>query len=289
MFCRIKFHLALPKPKHIPTTVTIAINNMVPATSSVPSANSCPTSLDLPQPSASNGAIVINDNQPKLPTKKGNRAGALNYSNDDISAMLDIVEEEEPLGANHWAVVASKFAKWAKENDRPHRDQDSLKNKFDKLSNMKKKTGDPSCPQPVRRAKHIARAIHNKCAAMTLGGSSDVEDNAVVVANSSEGSEISPRSDRVGEPRKKRKTAATGTVSKARTEQVLVDYLGAMSEHVGAISDCTVQRSSDGLTRNDVVSIVKDEVKESMKPTEELLSKMNSMLERLTSFQRKDV
>ena len=117
-------------------------------------------------------------------------------------------------------MVASNFAKWAEENARPHRDQDSLKNKFDKLSNRKKKTGDPSCPQPVRRAKHIARAIHNKCAAMTLGGSSDGEDNAVVLENSSEGSERSSSSDIVGEPRRKRKTAATGTVSKAKTEQV---------------------------------------------------------------------
>ena len=83
---------------------------------------------------------------------------------------------------------------------------------------MKKKTGDRSCRQPVRRAKHIGRAIYNKCAAMTPRGSSDGKNNAVVVANSSEGSERSPSSDRVGEPRKKMKTAATGTVSKARTE-----------------------------------------------------------------------
>ena len=62
-----------------------------------------------------------------------------------------------------------------------------------------------------------------------------------------------------------------------------------MSEHVGAISGCFVQRWSDGITKNDVVSIVKDELKESMKPTEALLSKMNSMLERLTSYQTKVV
>ena len=68
-----------------------------------------------------------------------------------------------------------------------------------------------------------------------------------------------------------------------------MEYLGAMSEHVGAISDCIVQRSSDGITRNDVVYVVKDELKESMKPTEALLSNMNSILERLTSFQTKDV
>ena len=124
---------------------------------------------------------------------------------------------------------------------------------------------------------------------MKLGGSSDGKDNAVVVANSSEGSERSPSSDKVGAPRNKRKTAATDTVSKARTEQVLVDYLGAMSEQVGSISNCIVQRSSDGITYSDVIFMVKDELKESMKPTGALLSKMNSMLEHLTSSQTKDV
>ena len=68
-----------------------------------------------------------------------------------------------------------------------------------------------------------------------------------------------------------------------------MDYLAAMSEHVEAISDCIVQHSSDGITRNDVVSIAKDELKESMKPTEALLRKMNGILERLTSSQLKDV
>ena len=53
-------------------------------------------------------------------------------------------------------------------------------------------------------------------------GSTDGENNAVVVETSSKGIRRSPFSDRVDEPRKKRKTSATGTVSKEKTEQVLV-------------------------------------------------------------------
>lgn len=40
---------------------------------------------------------------------------------------------------NHRAVVATKFQTGASGNDHPVRDQDSLKNKFDKLANAKKK------------------------------------------------------------------------------------------------------------------------------------------------------
>lgn len=109
----------------------------------------------------------------KHQVRKGNkkykqlRAGALNYSKDDITALLDCVTEVEPLGANQWAIVATKFSAWAQANSRPLCDHDSLKNKFDKLANAKKKTGDPSCPSPVRKAKHISRDIQNKCVGST--------------------------------------------------------------------------------------------------------------------------
>lgn len=105
-----------------------------------------------PPPNGSQRAVVLDSQQAKPQTKKSTRAGALNYSTEDVTAILGIVEEGEPLGANHWAVVASKFTVWVSDNSRPLRDQDYLKNKFDKLANIKKKTGDPSCPEPVRRA-----------------------------------------------------------------------------------------------------------------------------------------
>ena len=61
------------------------------------------------------------------PSKKrrGRRAGAFNYSTEDIDALLDFVEEVLPLGANMWAIVARKFDDWRKINGRPVRDGDS--------------------------------------------------------------------------------------------------------------------------------------------------------------------
>ena len=226
----------------------------------------------------------------KSSSKKTTRAGAPNYSPDDITALLDCVEAEEPLGSNHWAVVAKKFALWAAANSRLERDQDSLKNKFDKLANTKKKTGDPSCPLPVCRAKFIARAIHNKCAAMTLGDSSDGSNTGNEVTPctvASDGtSEENSEEGVVGVRKKKRRTGATGTPTKTKTEHAILEHVGHMTQHIGAISETIRMRSlSSSLSKADVVSIVKQEVNESMKPTHELLLKMNGMLETLSSNQ----
>lgn len=79
------------------------------------------------------------------------RAGALNYSTDYITALLDIVGDVEPLGGNHWTIVAKIFTAWATAQERPLWDQDSQKVDFHKIANTKKNTGDPS------RANHIAR------------------------------------------------------------------------------------------------------------------------------------
>lgn len=51
---------------------------------------------------------------------------------------------------------------------RMSRDIDSLKGKFEKLANTKQRTGDPSCPLDVRRAKHIAREMLSRVNAQTV-------------------------------------------------------------------------------------------------------------------------
>ena len=58
----------------------------------------------------------------------------------DIDSLLDIVANVEPFGMNMWAEVEEKFNEWAMEAERPTRDADSLKSKFDKLTNVNKPT-----------------------------------------------------------------------------------------------------------------------------------------------------
>ena len=85
----------------------------------------------------------------------GKLSGALNYSDDNVDALLDEVASVEPIGVDNWALVVSDFNEYAIENVRPKCDMESLKRKFDKMANMKKRTGDPSFQPRVRRAKHI--------------------------------------------------------------------------------------------------------------------------------------
>ena len=237
----------------------------------------------------------------KRSSTKATRAGAPNYNTEDVTALLDCVEEVEPLGSNHWAIVATRFREWSVDNERPERELDSLRNKFDKLANSKKKTGNPSCPEPVRRAKRIARAIQNKCAAMTLEGSSDEEETEVRAARTSveeevgRGAVVSGSTDdnqseeTLGSMKRKRKTAATGMRrTKCRGDDAIVEHIADMSAHIGVISkslaaETVALSSNESLTKKDVVEIVKNEVRDSMAPTNTMLEQMNNLLQTIVA------
>lgn len=60
-----------------------------------------------------------------------------------------------------WTVSESMFCKWAAAG-RPDRTVDSVKCMFDKLANVNKSTGDPSCTPNIQRSNRIARAILNR-------------------------------------------------------------------------------------------------------------------------------
>ena len=57
-----------------------------------------------------------------------------NYNKEDVSALLDLVEEKLPMGAMGWDAVTSSYNNdYAANTDPPrnHRDRVSLKAKFD--------------------------------------------------------------------------------------------------------------------------------------------------------------
>jgi hypothetical protein len=64
------------------------------------------------------------------PPKRGRPSGAGNYTDDDVTALLDFVEEELPLGQRGWNSVHAKFSKWARQHGRPDRYVKSLETKF---------------------------------------------------------------------------------------------------------------------------------------------------------------
>jgi len=212
------------------------------------------------------------------------RAGSLNYSASDITTLLDCVDDVDPLGANHWCMVAQRFAKWARENSRPERDVDSIKNKFDKLSNAKKRTEDPSCPPSIHRAKEIARNIYTKCSAISIGDDStdntEKEDCIEEACPPHSSSEKQP----IGERQKKRKPAASSVrLHKRRKEDdPLIENIGKLTEYIGTMCH-TVTAPASYVTREEVTAIVKQEITESLAPTNEILKSMHSMLHSLQS------
>jgi hypothetical protein len=85
----------------------------------------------------------------------------------ELNRLFEIIENVLPRGANEWTIVAERY-----NSNRPRgfveRDEESMRNKFKSLRNVKKPTGDPLCPEEVRRAKRIQREIEAKIGVETL-------------------------------------------------------------------------------------------------------------------------
>ncbi|CAN8069349.1 unnamed protein product [Agarophyton chilense] len=89
---------------------------------------------------------------------------------------------------------------------------------------------------------------------------------------------------------KKRKKGAHGVAVKLTSEEMLVNYMGQMTRHIGSIAKsltAEISKSSDKdtthLSKEDINEIVKKEVRESMLVTNNILAKMNLMLESISA------
>lgn len=73
-----------------------------------------------------------------------------NYSIDEINNLLDLINDELSISATLWGnILKSHLSRYPDQR----RSVDSIKRKFKELYSKKVKTGDPNCPQEVRRAK----------------------------------------------------------------------------------------------------------------------------------------
>jgi hypothetical protein len=75
-------------------------------------------------------AILDDDDQDVKPAKRGRPAGSGNYNDEDLTALLDFIKEELPLGQRGWQAVHVKLTKWAHRHHRPERTLKSIKTKY---------------------------------------------------------------------------------------------------------------------------------------------------------------
>jgi len=66
----------------------------------------------------------------KSRSRRGRTRGAPNYRPREVEVLLDLVEEELPVGAKGWNVVGARFREWAAVTEHPARTDRSLEIKY---------------------------------------------------------------------------------------------------------------------------------------------------------------
>eukprot|EP00171_Calliarthron_tuberculosum_P002764 IDg2764t1 len=126
---------------------------------------------------------------------------------------------------------------------------------------MKKKTGDPSCPPSVRRAKHIARSILSRAVALPVDGESSTE--------SAEAGSVQERNQ--------------STTGSSAGMQSTVGTACSMSERMGEISRALQVSPTPPV---DITAAVKREVESAMAPTVATLLELKEMISSLVSSKK---
>ena len=114
--------------------------------------------------------------QPRRSAAAGAGAGSgKNFTKYETKRMLEKVREHLPMGQMQWQTTTDAY----NEGVGPDRlrDFESLRNKFKKLKNFPKPTGDPTCPSPVKAAKRIQREIEARAAVTELGSEDEDADD----------------------------------------------------------------------------------------------------------------
>lgn len=214
--------------------------------------------------------------------------GSPNYNDEDIKVLLDIVERCEPIGGNDWAYVSKQFNDYAPEIERPVRDIDSLRTKFDNLAKTKKPTGDPSCPPNVRRAKHIARDILGKVNAISVGDEDCIADISPPdtlnrVYSDSESQSTPAKRKRIckegtfGVRKGKRVPGAAG-IRKENGDDLLIEHVGDMSQAICSLIKREEEVGKDSISKEEVKRIVKEEVRAELATTNASISELKELL-----------
>ncbi|KAJ7716783.1 hypothetical protein B0H16DRAFT_1741001 [Mycena metata] len=116
------------------------------------------------------------------PTKRGpgRPAGSSKFSKKATNVLLDLAQKHQPTGPK-------AFNRWAMRNGEPERPGKSVENWYKHLLKHKKPTGDPHCPDEVKRAHRIealinqsvdTRELSDSDVAGTANDNNDNDDNS---------------------------------------------------------------------------------------------------------------
>jgi hypothetical protein len=104
--------------------------------------------------------------------KKNGRG--MTFQTCELNTLLTLLEEKLPIGGDQWDTVMLEYNRNVPKERA--RDVDSLRTKFKGLKNKKKPTGDPDCPEEVRRAKRIDYAMQQRIGVEDFDDDADNDD-----------------------------------------------------------------------------------------------------------------
>ena len=122
---------------------------------------------------------ITTPNQPTKASRSGQKRGVQNFTEKELSVMLDLIEEIKPCGAHQWDLVSTNMYDKGFKN----RDREACKKKFDRLWQMSKPTGCTEMPIDVKRAKEIKDLISNQEAIGYSSHNSDDSPGGLVGTN----------------------------------------------------------------------------------------------------------
>lgn len=96
------------------------------------------------------------------------------FGDNEIGIMLDAIEEYLPIGQNDWEFVERMHSRYYPQAGRT---KESLKRKFQQLHLTKIPTGDPKCPDNVKRAKYLMEEIKKRAELSDGGDNQEDEDD----------------------------------------------------------------------------------------------------------------
>jgi len=167
----------------------------------------------------------------KTKKKPGRVNGAKTYSVPSLKVLNTIVEKVLPLGRNMWNTVCEQYNQKTKES----RDWDSLKTRWMKMVNDKKPTGDPDCPEHIKKAKILYHLITESSDAGQLGVEEEEEEEEEVHDTAEEKTVALTVSSHASAP-----TTPTSSESDVSTENAAATPTGEVA-NVSVSSTSTVQ------------------------------------------------
>ncbi|KAG1820943.1 uncharacterized protein BJ212DRAFT_1478033 [Suillus subaureus] len=121
----------------------------------------------------------------------GHASGTLNYSDDDVAALIDVCANCLPLGAKGWLTIKQEFAVWADSHDHPTHSAKSLELKFNQLVHTMKPTSDAECPSHIEHAHKIDFLMNKRASTQDLDDDKFADDVIIVGSDEDEPQHVS--------------------------------------------------------------------------------------------------